>query len=215
MLLPLYPRRTRLPFGKAGDVGYRSPRFFPGGDSEKPPAKRDAAAGRDNFRLGLCASPADGHQKGTVFLPGRRAKCDESPPAARRGANETVVPTCRGDFLQVVSGMCPDFFRDSARECLLFCRPRRRRAGGRGKMPLPVQAGEMSAARPARKKYLPSANDASAEEFCPCGPLPVCCGSGAEATAQIRKKTIQSARQAQTRAASGSGVAQPCPFSSA
>lgn len=178
---------------------------------ENPPAKSDAAAGRDNFRLGLCASPAGGHRKGTVFLPGRRAKCDGSPSAARRGANETVVPTCRGDFLQVVSGMCPDFFSDfcpgmpsalpsapSARrgeECRFRFKP------GKGRR------------RARHVKVPPSVNDAAAEGFFPLRPCLCRCGSGAEATAQIRKKTIQSVRQGQTRAASGSGLAPFCAFS--
>lgn len=149
----------------AGDVGDRSPQFFRE-DSGNPPAKRDAAAGKGDFRLGLCASPADGHRKGTVFLPGQ-AKCGGSPSAARRGANETVVPTCRSDFLQVVSGMCPDFFRDFARGCLPSCRPRRRRAGGRNAAS--GSGRERSAASPARKKCLPAVKDAAAGEGCLCG----------------------------------------------
>ena len=117
--------------------------------------------------LACVPRPQTGTRESTIFLPGQ-AKRGGSPPAARRGTNETVVPTCRSDFLQVVSGTCRMSFGILPGDAF---RPVVRAVGAQvGGMPLPVQAGERSAASPARKKCLPAVKDAAAGEGCLCGP---------------------------------------------
>lgn len=153
----------------AGDVGDRSPRFFRGrGKTRGIRPQKGMPLPEERICVLACVPrPQTGIGKALFSSPGGVRNATRVRPRQGGGANEIVVPTCRGDFLQVVSGMCRMSFGLLPGRRLPFCRPRRRRAGGRNAAS--GSGRERSAASPARKKCLPAVKDAAAGEGCLCG----------------------------------------------